>query len=235
MIKYKKVNCMGVFMLICKQCGRELVDNNDICAICGASQKDLHKTKTLKTILLSLFCILLIFSLVLNITFTLKMIRENSSVSNEYTTKSNDETTTAVEEIVFPTVDIKTLNNLGTFTSVGDMKKELDRNLNNPQYMKVVISGYIIRTEEQVYIWTYEGERGHYDAEVYLLIQDTSGESAYKKAKEASKVKIYPVYMFNDTTDRVLTGDSVKLTGIIDTKNGCIFGTSYKMIEINYF
>ena len=113
------------------------------------------------------------------------------------------------------------LESLGNFETIKDMETQLQRNLENPEHMKVSVRGYIARTEDRLYLCNVWGASSRHS------LKNDNVSSVLNNEKN-DKILIY---MIDDTTNRVLSGDEVIITGILDTSNMYITDCTYEMIS----
>lgn len=217
----------------CIKCGKQIPKDSEFCEFCGEKiekqikpikQKDSKKAK-IGIIILSILLLLsisLIVILVLDMNVKYKYYDETISNLNNEIQELEKHTTSKVEESDFSKEEIDTnnLKSLGSFTSIKKLKQDLQRNLDNPIYMKVEITGYIIRTDSGIYLCTdfsprINFETGYPDYELHRI-------------DDNNKIRIY---MKDDTQNRVLTGDKVKISGMINTKTTMIYDCTYEFAE----
>lgn len=228
----------------CVECGKKISKDSVFCEYCGTKvEKQPQPTKESKKGKLGVIIIslLLVISISLNVILAL-CIKADETTSSEIISELNNKIN-ELEKHTYPstTIDgteisvndennINNLKSIGSFSSIKELKKAIQRNVDNPQYMKVQITGYIIRTDKALYICTIEDS----DYETYLNmkkhLKEGDSASALYCINSNNDYKI-SIYMLDDTKDRVLTGDKVKITGVLNTKAMYVYKCTYEFIK----
>ena len=151
---------------------------------------------------------------------------------------TNDKTTEPVDNFVsevssneesLPELDKNTLENWGDFESVASIYTKINRNLDTPNYVLVTLKNVVVlrsgdssdRNSMTNNIWAIN-EQSLLESNRYT----SSGE--FIQFRDNEKIKII---MKDDSTNRVLQGDYITVTGVLDTKNIMIFDAEYEMIK----
>ena len=169
------------------------------------------------------FAIVVLLLLVLNTknTNSNHETQSEQTSSIQSTVESNTEPSSSNQNIV---IDKNELDNWGEFSSVNKLRINGSRNLENPKYVLVSVEGLVVRNAmNQVYIIDepeYQGVRWRYAIK---------NQVASDLLDEASDFMV--VSMKDDTKNRVITGDYIKLSGVLDTENLTIIDAEYKMIK----
>lgn len=154
--------------------------------------------------------------------------------SDQITAESSDENSTPSQvesrvesslSDVTITVDKKDLDNWGSFSSVHKLRNHLKRNLENPLYVIATVEGLVVRADS--------------DRDIYVVNEPENGGVAWTYAKVnllGSEMlehagDLIKVNMKDDTKNRVLTGDYIKLTGVLNTSDFQFFDAEYEMIK----
>ena len=154
-----------------------------------------------------------------------------SGCTNYKTTDSVDniisETTSSEESL--PVLDKNTLENWGDFESVASIYTRINRNLENPNYVLVTLKNVVVlrggdstsRNSMTDNIWVINEES-------LLESNRISASGEIIPFRDNEKIK---VFMKDDSTNRVVQGDYITVTGILDTKNIMIFDSECEMIK----
>lgn len=137
-------------------------------------------------------------------------------------TTSTEQKTTATTTT---RISKKDLANFGKHESVRNAYKFFERNPTNEKYGNITVVGFVVRKQAT--------------DEIFLLHKPTTfsvswdyyvREKDYEGLIRIADYK-FQIVMKDDTKNRVLTGDTISVTGILDVKNGLIFDAKYTMIE----
>jgi hypothetical protein len=159
---------------------------------------------------------------------TSSVYKEVSSVSNQEVQSSNPTSTVeSSAESLIPnvTIDKNDLDDWGKFSSVHKLRNHFKRNLENPLYVLATVEGLVVRADN--------------GRDIYILDEPKKFNVAWDYAKKnniASEMLAYAddfikVSMKDDTKNRVLTGDYIKLSGILNTSEFQFFDSEHKMIK----
>lgn len=123
-------------------------------------------------------------------------------------------------------INKKDLDDWGDFDSVHKLRTKLKRNLENPRHVLATVEGLVVRADNGSDIYIMDEPE---DSLKWLKLKAQENLSASKMLECADDyVKIS---MKDDTKNRVLTGDYIKLTGILNTSEFQFFDSEYKMIK----
>ncbi|MCI8589716.1 MAG: hypothetical protein HFE77_03280 [Clostridiales bacterium] len=215
----------------CKQCGSEIDSNTKICAGCG---KHYFRTKNvLKKIPVIVLSLLLCVSIAVNVLSIMEYKKQLSSIQiyetrisslkklvSEYQDKANklqkeiDKATATTEST--PT-SREGLADSGEFDTVSAFKTAVERNPTTMKNTIVTVNCYIVRTSSVI----CGVDRDDIDTASRWML--TSGDIPPLLAPSIS------ITMRDDTQNRVVDEDYVKLTGIYT--GGKIIDATYEMIE----
>lgn len=192
------------------------------------NKNDLIKYALIATIIV-LLAIIILLLIVLNTKDTNSNHENMSSIptqSQQTSTsssilESSSEAPTSSQNIVINKND---LDNWGEFSSIHKLRTHCSRNLENPKYVLVSVEGLVVRDAfNQVYIIDEPASQG---VKWRRAIRE---QIALDLLEEADDFII--VSMKDDTKNRVITGDYIKLSGVLDTDNLIIMDAEYKMIK----
>ena len=192
------------------------------------NKNDLIKYALIATIIV-LLAIIILLLIVLN-TKDINSNHENMSSiptqSQQTSTsssilESSSEAPTSSQNIVINKND---LDNWGDFSSIHKLRTHCSRNLENPKYVLVSVEGLVVRNAmNQVYIIDEPESQG------VRWRRAIKNQVASDLLDEANDFMV--VSMKDDTKNRVITGDYIKLSGVLDTENLTIIDAEYKMIK----
>lgn len=163
---------------------------------------------------------------------TYSVSNQQEPTSDQITAESSDESSTPsqIEPSLesSPTnvnVDRNDLDDWGDFSSVHKLRNKYERNLENPLYVLATVEGLVVRADN--------------GRDIYILDEPEKFDVAWNYAKKnniASEMLSYAgdfikVSMKDDTKNRVLTGDYIKLTGVLNTSDFQFFDAEYEMIK----
>jgi len=192
------------------------------------NKNDLIKYALIATIIV-LLAIIILLLIVLNTKDTNSNHENMSSIptqSQQTSTsssilESSSEAPTSSPNIVINKND---LDNWGDFSSIHKLRTHCSRNLENPKYVLVSVEGLVVRDAfNQVYIIDEPAYQG------FKWRGAIREQIALDLLEEADDFII--VSMKDDTKNRVITGDYIKLSGVLDTENLIIMDAEYKMIK----
>ena len=123
------------------------------------------------------------------------------------------------------TVDKSNLSDFGEFSSIHKLRNHLERNLENPLYVLATVEGLVVRTNN--------------NQDIYILDEPENSGVAWRYAKKNKIVSemleladdFIKITMKDDTKNRVITGDYIKLSGVLNTSDFQFFDSEYEMIE----
>lgn len=183
--------------------------------------------------------VLLVISILINVLLAVQIsiyeknspetVVETSDITDKVDAHTNSNENTIITDNI--DIDINSLKAIGSFTSIKELKKALQRNIDNPQHMKLQITGYIIRTDSELYVCTIDdiGVEERYNIKEYLRNDDAAAALNYIQSNKCDN--IINIYMYDDTANRVLTGDQVEITGILDTTELRMYNCIYEFVE----
>lgn len=224
----------------CDKCDKRISRKSTFCKFCGSEvnqktiNKDVSKIKKKNSIII--VSLLLGVSIFINIfllsslyvydkTINEKLSNLNNKIKElEDLNSSNGFDSTILEKKT--EINIDEIDDMGYFDSIIDIERELQRNINNPEYFKIEITGTILRTNDKLYLCILNGVEDRYLVNTYKTAGDE--KKLFEVLNSLDKIIIY---MQNDSTNRVLSGDKVIITGILDTQNMYIFDCTYELVS----
>lgn len=136
---------------------------------------------------------------------------------------------TSSNEDGLPVLDKNTLESWGDFESVASLYARINRNLENPNYVLVTLKNVV------VFRGGDRDVRNSMTDNIYVMSEESllksnrfTSNGEVIEFRDDEKIK---VIMKDDNTNRVLQGDYITVTGILNTKNIMIFDAEYEMIK----